>query len=1326
MTGTEEKLVGYLKKVTAELHDTRLRLQRAETASREPIAIIGMACRYPGGVRSPEDLWRLVREERDAVSGFPTNRGWDLEEIYDPDPDRPGTCYAREGGFLHDAALFDPEFFGVSPREALAMDPQQRLLLETSWEVFERAGIDPEALRGSDTGVFTGVVHHDYATQQVPEAVEPYLVTGLSGGVASGRISYTLGFEGPAVTVDTACSSSLVALHAAAQALRAGECGLALAGGVTIMATPRAFLSFSRQRGLSPDGRCRAFGAGADGTGWAEGAGMLLVERLSDARRHGHPVLALLRGVAVNQDGASNGLSAPNGPSQQRVIRKALAHAGLSARDVDVVEGHGTGTALGDPIEAQALLATYGRERTPGQPLYLGSMKSNVGHTQAAAGVGGVIKMVEAMRHGVMPRTLHAEEPSPHVDWSAGDVELLTRRRDWPRTDRPRRAAVSSFGISGTNAHVILEEATDEDTAPRPATAPAPLVPWPLSARDPRALDERVGALRAYVGENPADPADVGASLARRAVFRHRAVLFGGAEDRPPVTGVAASGATAALFSGQGSQRPGMGKELYATYPVFARSFDEIAELTGTPLRELVFAAGPDDGRLDRTGNAQVALFAVEVSLFRLVRSLGVDVQAVVGHSVGEVAAAHVAGVLSLPDACRLVEARGRLMQQLPPGGAMVAVELTEAEVRAELSGLAGRVALAAVNGPASVVVSGERDAVLTLLDDWRRRGLRTTRLKVSHAFHSPLMDPMLEDFHDVVAGLELREPALAGLPPEVVDTDYWVRHVRRPVRFAEAVERARAHGAVRWLEVGPGGVLTALTQKIVPEADEQVFAAALRSDRPEGDSFLTALARLHVDGATVDWTRLTEGRATLADLPTYPFQRQHYWLEDPPGPTILPSTPIPPATRGLPADRAPAAAHTPTTGPAPLTDTATPAPPAPTAPADDPARTPALRRLAGLAGTARADALRELLRAEASETLGHSSPATVTADRSFQELGFDSLTAIELRNRLGGTLGLRLPRTLVFDHPDLDALTAFVGARLEEAAAGPVPRGALDPDRQDAEEGAGLLTALFTQAARDGRLAQAGAMIESAALMRRTFSDPSQAVTRTAPVRFGPRGSRPTVVCLPAFSAISGAHVYARFAAGFGDAWRVAALPHPGFLPGEPLPASVDALAELHARTALDLAQGAPLLLVGRSAGGWVAHAVADALERHGTVPAGVALLDTPACADDPRGRDVMVRGMLERESRLVSLDDHRLTGMGAYARLFREWKPQPISAPTLLVHAAAPYGKTEERIASWHLQHEAAEVTGDHFTMLEEHSATTAQAVERWANSLLPGAGD
>ncbi|EST33057.1 type I polyketide synthase [Streptomyces roseochromogenus] len=1303
MTGTEEKLVDYLKKVTAELRETRRQLHSATSASREPIAIVGMACRYPGGVRSPEDLWRLVLEERDAISGFPTNRGWDIEGIYHPDPDRPGTCNAREGGFLHDAALFDADFFGISPREAQAMDPQQRLLLETAWEAFERAGIDPTSLRGSDTGVFAGVVHHDYATAQVPDTLEPYLVTGLSGGVASGRIAYTFGFEGPAVTVDTACSSSLVALHQAAHALRSGECGLALAGGVTIMATPRAFLSFSRQRGLSPDGRCRAFGAGADGTGWAEGVGMLLVERLSDARRNGHPVLAVLRGSAVNQDGASNGLSAPNGPSQQRVIRKALAHGGLAARDIDVVEGHGTGTKLGDPIEAQALLATYGQERDADRPLYLGSMKSNVGHTQAAAGVGGVIKMIEAMRHGILPKTLHADEATPHVDWSAGAVELLTSRRAWPETGRPRRAAVSSFGISGTNAHVILEappEAPEPDTAAGPTAAGTvgdgsrdavpSLVPWPLSGRDAGALRDQITRLRESVEETSADPVDVSHTLARRAAFRHRAVLLRGGATIREIRGVARPGGTALLFSGQGSQRLGMGRELYETHPVFAESFDAVAEHTGLPLKEVVFGAA-QDGLLDQTRYAQVALFAVEVSLYRLIRSLGVDVHAVVGHSVGEVAAAHVAGVMSLEDACRLVEARGRLMQALPAGGAMAAVEVSEAEASAALAGLEDRVALAAVNGPVSVVLSGEEAEVRKLVDAWREQGVRTHQLTVSHAFHSPLMDPMLAEFREVVAGLELHEPVLAGLPAEVVDPEYWVRHVRRPVRFADAVARVCEAGAVRWLEVGPGGVLTALAQKIVPDAQDQVFAAALRADRPETESLVTALAQVHVDGGTVDWSRLIDGRGTLVDLPTYPFQYRPYWIEDQPFPTTTPASPFANLSSGHRVDEA----------------------------AGNGAGTPdggkAGGLLAGLTGAERLSAVTELVRAEASETLCHTG-TTITADRTRQELGFDSLTAIELRNRLSRALGLPLPTTLVFEHDDLASIAAFIDARLEDVSSGRC----VDDGRFGAD-GSGLLTELFREAAAAGRIEDAIPLTEAAARMRKTFTDPADPAVRRVPVWLGRGAALPTVVCLPSFSAIAGVHVYARFADGFSDAWKVAALAHPGFFPGEPLPDSVEVLAELHARTILEMTEGSPLLLVGRSAGGWVAHEVAAALERMDKAPTGVALLDTPASGDDPRGHGVMVGGMLERDSRLVTVDDYRLTAMGAYARLFSDWKPEPNAAPTLLVHAATPYGADETRIASWHLPHDIAEVTGDHFTMLEEHSTTTAEAVERWTRSLL-----
>ncbi|WP_228011183.1 type I polyketide synthase [Nonomuraea phyllanthi] len=841
------------------------------TASDEPIAIVGIGCRFPGGVSSPEDLWRLVAGEVDAVGAFPADRGWDLEGLYDPDPDHAGTSYVRVGGFLGDAVMFDPAFFGISPREALAMDPQQRLLLETAWEAIERAGIDPLSLRGSRTGAFVGAVTSDYGPRlhEGTEGADGYLLTGTSASVASGRLSYVFGLEGPAVTVDTACSSSLVALHLAVQALRSGECSLALAGGAMVMANPGMFVEFSRQRGLAPDGRCKAFSAAADGTGWAEGVGLLLVERLSDAERNGHQVLAVVRGSAINQDGASNGLTAPNGLSQEGVIRQALANAGLSASEVDAVEAHGTGTALGDPIEAQALLATYGQGR--GEPLWLGSLKSNIGHAQAAAGVGGVIKMVMAMRYGVLPKTLHVDEPSPHVDWASGAVELLTDAREWPGTDRPRRAAVSSFGISGTNAHVILEEGQQ----PVEMSVEG-VVPWVLSAKSEAAL--RVSAEQLAGVE--ADPAGVGLALARRSVFEHRAVVVGGGLEELQ-SGVAVPvGSVGVLFTGQGAQRVGMGRQLAARFPVFARALDEVC---GERLRAVMF--GDDTtADLNDTEWAQPALFAFEVAMYRLLESFGIAPKILVGHSIGEIAAAHIAGVLDLDDALALVTARGRLMQQLPSGGAMVAVEAAEAEVEPLLEGLVG---VAAVNGPRAVVVSGEQGAVERIAAHFQELGRRTRRLRVSHAFHSPLMEPMLADFAQVVEGLTFREPAddfmlvstVTGQPIEPGEwstPQYWVEHVRRPVRFADALTAAQADA---WVEVGPDGVLTALADACL--TDPVPLAALSRKGQDEVVALISGLGRLWTAGGHVDWRPFfLEGVTASVDVPTYPFQRQRYWLE--------------------------------------------------------------------------------------------------------------------------------------------------------------------------------------------------------------------------------------------------------------------------------------------------------------------------------------------------------------------------------------------------------------------------------------------------------------
>jgi acyl transferase domain-containing protein len=1039
MSGDEARLRQYLEKLTVDLRGANRRVAELEERAREPIAIIGMGCRYPGGAASPEQLWDVVEQGRDAICDFPEDRGWDLERLREPDG--PGSCYAPGAGFLDDVAGFDPGFFGISPREAPVIDPQQRLLLETAWEALERAGLDPRSLRGTPVGVFAGVMSQEYA------APEAGITAGMTSGAVSGRVSYALGLEGPSISVDTACSSSLVAMHLAAAALRGGECDLALAGGVTVLPAADPLVFISRQGTLAPDGRSKSFAEAADGVGWGEGVGMLALERLADARRNGHRVLATIRGSAVNQDGASNGLTAPNGPSQERVIRAALAAARLSPQDIDAVEAHGTGTALGDPIEAGALLATYGQDREA--PLKLGSIKSNIGHAQAAAGVAGVIKVVMAMREELLPRTLNVDRPSSKIDWDAGSIELLTEPHPWPSGERPRRAAVSSFGLTGTNAHLILEEAPpagpDADD-PEAGAGPAPerLLPGalllPVSARSEPALRGQAGRLAAHLEANPelGLPAVARSLVATRTSFEHRAVVVGrdreralealGAVAKGEASAIVASGVAAAsaaqrpvfLFGGQGSQWQGMGVEMLDASPFFAermRACEEaLAPFVEWSLEEVL--REPDGAWLDRFDVVQPVLFAVMVSLAELWRELGVEPAAVVGHSQGEIAAAYIAGALSLEDAARIVALRARALTLIAGEGTVLSVSLPAAEIHARLEPFGERLSLAGINGPSTVVVSGDPGAIAELAAACESEGVRSRAVAIDCAAHSAQMDPLRDDLLEGFAPVSPRACAIpfhSTVTGEAIDTaqlgpEYWYRNLRETVLFEPVIRSLLEQGHRAFIEIAPHPVLSFGIHETIDDALPGMGAVVLGTLRREDggtERFSTSLAEAHAHGVAFDWDALHGGEnAGTVALPTYAFERSRYWL--------APS----PAGAGSGADA--------------------PAPAEPPLPDETAPQGPLLaERLAGVAEAERPALVLELVRGQVAAVLGYGSGQEVEPERAFLDLGFDSLTAVELRNRLVATTGIQFPPTLAFDYPSPAALAAYLAAEAGPGAGG-------------------------------------------------------------------------------------------------------------------------------------------------------------------------------------------------------------------------------------------------------------------------------------------------
>ncbi|MBY8887001.1 alpha/beta fold hydrolase [Streptomyces sp. PTM05] len=1298
----------------------------------DPVVVVGMGCRLPGGVHSPQDLWRLLDEGRETVGPLPTDRGWDIDALVHPDPSRPGRSVTRLGHFLAEAAGFDARFFGIPPREALAMDPQQRLLLETTWEALEQAGIDPTSLRDSDTGVFIGQMASDYAPRltEAPAAYDGLLMTGNAGSVASGRISYTLGLTGPALTVDTACSSSLVALHLAVQALRRGECSLAVAGGATIMGTAAPFVDFSRLGVLAPDGRCKAFASEADGAAWGEGVGVLILGRLSDTRRYGRPVLAIVAGSAVNQDGASNGLTAPNGIAQQQVLRRALADAHVTARQVDVIEAHGTGTPLGDQIEAEALRSVYGADRDVEWPVWLGSLKSNIGHTQAAAGIAGVIKTVLALQNEMLPASLHTGRPrAPVTADPPGPLRLLTRARPWPRSDRSRYAAVSAFGISGTNGHVILREPPAAPPVPptptRPDSAVGGPVPWVFSARSASALRALAAKLVTRVGR--ADPREVGRALTTsRSRFEHRAVVV--APDEPglragldavakgvvsddAVVGTALpTGKVVFVFPGQGAQWAGMAGELLSDSEVFARSIAATEQALAPHVDFSVTAVlrgAPGHPSLQRVEVAQCSLFAVMVALAEVWRSLGLCPDAVVGHSQGEIAAAHVSGALSLQDAVLVVARRALAVRELA-GGRMAAVALSRDELSPHLARFESRLSLAVENGPSSTVVSGAAEAVSELVAELRGRGVYTKPLDVDYASHcasvSGIKKRLLRDFDGIRPGaakIPFFSTVVAGqLDSQELTARYWYRNLRRPVEFHRTVHALMEFGHTAFIEISPHPALVQHIQEAADTAGRSVTAVGtLRRGEGGRRRLLLSAAEAYTSGVPVAWQESFAGLPSRhVELPCYPFQHKHYWLP------------------GGPASGSEA-------GP-PVTET-------PVKPASVP------RTVEGLL---------VLVLAHTARVLGHGDVTGIDADAAFLTLGTASLAATELRTRLARTLGMPLSATVVLDQGTPRALASHLWRLLQERTgtheqlpSSSRDRSATQPTLPEAclplPRSPGLpdtLSALYQHACRTGHGEAALDLVSAAARLRPTFTADAACEHASEPVRLGTVETGPALIFFPSLLPAAGPHEYVRLARSLHDSCQVLALPHPGFPVGSSLPRGLDALVAAHTTVLDRFMSSGPLLLCGHSSGGLVAHAVAAHLEELGRPANGVVLLDS-YWPDDFLWTQLLPRllssaAALGQPLTTSGLSTERLTASGGYLQLFTGWQPGPIRTPTLLLRAREPVPEvpTDWQSRPWKLPHRQLSIPGNHFTMLTDHVTVPAEMIRRWYGTGTDGAPD